>query len=174
MRWIPIALCMAGALLPPNGADPTPHVSLLTFTHIIVYNVNTTVFESENTAMNSTATNTPTTTNINIRIDANVKQEAETLFEKLGMSISGAINIFFRQAIRQQAIPFEIKAKSPEGEYNDYFTPDVVKSILESAEQFKRGEYISFSLDELIAMEDGEIPQRAIDFLESRKKAGNQ
>ena len=111
------------------------------------------------------------TTNINIRIDANVKQEAENLFEKLGMSISGAINIFFRQAIRLQAIPFEIKAKTPDEEYNDYFTPDVVKSILESAERIKRGESITFTIDELIAMETGDIPQRAIDFLESRKAA---
>ena len=124
--------------------------------------------------MNSTTTNTPTTTNINIRIDANVKQEAEILFEKLGMSISGAINIFFRQAIRQQAIPFEIKAKSLEEEYNDYFTPDIIKDILESAERIKRGDSITFTIDELTAMETGDIPQRAIDFLESRKRAVNE
>ena len=110
---------------------------------------------------------------MNIRIDAGVKQEAETLFDKLGFSMSGAINVFFRQAIREQAIPFEIKAKTPEEEYDEYFTPDVVKSILESAEHFKRGEYITFTLDELIAMETGQIPQRAIDFLETHKKAVN-
>jgi DNA-damage-inducible protein J len=45
---------------------------------------------------------------INVRLDDNVKQEAEILFESLGMSVSGAINIFFRQAIREQAIPFQI------------------------------------------------------------------
>ncbi|MCL2060569.1 MAG: type II toxin-antitoxin system RelB/DinJ family antitoxin [Oscillospiraceae bacterium] len=118
--------------------------------------------------------NSVTTTNINIRIDANIKQEAETLFEKLGISLSGAINIFFRQAIRLQAIPFEIKAKSPEDDYNDYFSPDVVKSILKSAEHIKRGESITFTIEELIAMEDGNIPQRAIDFMESHKKAVNE
>ena len=119
--------------------------------------------------------NIPTTTNINIRIDSRVKQEAEILFEKLGISVSGAVNIFFRQAIRQQAIPFEIKAKTEaEEKYDAYFTPDVVNSILESVGQFRRGEYISFSLDELIAMETGPIPQRAIDFLETHKKAVNE
>ena len=111
-------------------------------------------------------------TSITIRIDDDVKRDAETLFNKLGFSISGAINVFFRQAIRQQAIPFEIKAKTEaEEKYDEYFTPDVVKSILESEEHFKRGEYITFTLDELIAMETGPIPQRAIDFLESHKKA---
>jgi len=124
--------------------------------------------------MSNTVINMPKTTNINIRIDANVKQEAETLFEKLGMSVSGAINIFFRQAIREQAIPFQIRAKTPAEEYNDYFSPVVVKSILESAERIKRGESITFTIDELIAIEDGDIPQRAIEFLESHKKAVNE
>ena len=48
-------------------------------------------------------------TNISVRIDENLKKDAETLFDDLGMSMSGAINIFFRQAVREQAIPFEIK-----------------------------------------------------------------
>ena len=49
-----------------------------------------------------------TSTNLTIRIDANIKSEAEKLFEDLGMSISTAFNIFLRQAIRVQAIPFSI------------------------------------------------------------------
>ena len=48
--------------------------------------------------------------NFTVRIDDDVKKEAEILFDKLGMSVSGAINIFFRQAIREQGIPFQIKA----------------------------------------------------------------
>ena len=48
---------------------------------------------------------------INVRLDDNVKQEAEVLFEHLGLSVSGAINIFFRQAIREQAIPFAISRR---------------------------------------------------------------
>ena len=47
-------------------------------------------------------------TNLTIRIDAGVKNEAEKLFEELGMSISTAFNIFLRQAVRMQAIPFAI------------------------------------------------------------------
>jgi len=49
-----------------------------------------------------------TTTNLTIRIDSGVKGEAEKLFEDLGMSISTAFNIFLRQAVRMQAIPFTI------------------------------------------------------------------
>jgi len=66
------------------------------------------VKESEKLTMRNAAVSTPTTTNINIRIDGGLKKEAEILFGKLGLSISGGINIFFRQAIREQAIPFEL------------------------------------------------------------------
>lgn len=48
------------------------------------------------------------TANLTVRIDASVKSEAEKLFEDLGMSISTAFNIFLRQAVRAQAIPFTI------------------------------------------------------------------
>jgi len=110
-------------------------------------------------------------TNLTVRIDENVKRDAEMLFGMLGISMSGAINIFFRQAIREQAIPFTIRAKTAEEKYNEYFSPQVVNEILHSAAQAERGEVITFSIDELEAMEDGEIPQRALDFLEAHKKA---
>ena len=62
-------------------------------------------------------------TNVTIRIDETVKKETENLFDKLGMSMSGAINIFFRQAIREQAIPFPIRAKTDGEKYSKYFNP---------------------------------------------------
>ena len=111
-------------------------------------------------------------TNITIRIDEKVKHEAETLFNKLGLSISGAINVFFRQAIREQAIPFPISAKSAEEKYDEYFNPHNMKILKESISQAEHGEVITFTMAELIAMEDGEIPQRALDFMEAQKKAG--
>ena len=49
-----------------------------------------------------------TATNLTIRVDSSIKSEAEKLFEDLGMSISTAFNIFLRQAVRMQAIPFTI------------------------------------------------------------------
>jgi DNA-damage-inducible protein J len=45
-------------------------------------------------------------TNLTIRIDEATKQEAETLFNRIGLNMSSAISVFFRQAIREQAIPF--------------------------------------------------------------------
>ena len=47
-------------------------------------------------------------TNLTVRIDSSLKDEAESLFKDLGMSLSTAFNIFLRQAVRMQAIPFTI------------------------------------------------------------------
>ena len=44
----------------------------------------------------------------NIKIDSAVKLQAQELFERLGMNLSTAINVFLRQAIREQAMPFRI------------------------------------------------------------------
>ena len=107
---------------------------------------------------------------INVRIDEDVKRDAEVLFEELGLSLSGAVNLFFRQALRERAIPFTIRAKAPEEKYNEYFTPQTVKGILRSVQQVERGEMITFSIAELEAMENGEIPRRVKDFLEASRK----
>ena len=52
-------------------------------------------------------------TNISIRIDEDVKRDAENLFAKLGLTLSSATNVFFRQAVRTQGIPFLITAIEP-------------------------------------------------------------
>jgi DNA-damage-inducible protein J len=49
------------------------------------------------------------TSNINIRVDSKVKEEAEELFNKIGMNMSTAMNVFLRQSIRYGGIPFEIR-----------------------------------------------------------------
>ncbi|GHU69073.1 DNA-damage-inducible protein J [Clostridia bacterium] len=48
------------------------------------------------------------TTNVSIRMDVNLKREAENLFSDLGLNMTSALNMFIRQAVRTQSIPFEI------------------------------------------------------------------
>ena len=47
-------------------------------------------------------------TSISVKIDKELKAEADRLFNALGIPISTAMNIFIRQAVQKQAIPFEI------------------------------------------------------------------
>ena len=52
----------------------------------------------------------------NISIDAETKARAQELFADFGMDLSTAINIFLRQAIRENAIPFTITRDVPNDE----------------------------------------------------------
>lgn len=49
------------------------------------------------------------TANVNVRVDEDLKRNAEKLFDDLGMNMSTAINIFLRQAVESDGIPFMIQ-----------------------------------------------------------------
>lgn len=44
-----------------------------------------------------------------IRIDSNVKTEANELFKKLGIDMSSAVNIFLRQCVLRGGLPFKVE-----------------------------------------------------------------
>ena len=48
------------------------------------------------------------TTNLSIRIDRELKNEADQVFNSLGMNLTTAITVFVKQVVRQKKIPFEI------------------------------------------------------------------
>ncbi|MBR4125886.1 MAG: type II toxin-antitoxin system RelB/DinJ family antitoxin [Victivallales bacterium] len=51
----------------------------------------------------------PKSTNVSIRMDLDLKRDAETLFANLGMNLSTAFNVFLRQSLRVQGLPFPVK-----------------------------------------------------------------
>ena len=56
------------------------------------------------------------TTNISIRMDTDLKAQAEALFSELGMNLTTAFNVFVRQSLREGKIPFEISLNRPNSE----------------------------------------------------------
>jgi len=56
------------------------------------------------------------TTNVTIRMDSELKADAEALLEEMGMNLSTAFNIFIRQTLRDGAIPFRISTGRPNKE----------------------------------------------------------
>ena len=89
------------------------------------------------------------TTNINVRVDSELKQEAEELFNDLGLNMSSAINMFLRSAIMHDGIPFEIKRQIPNAEtraaLNEY------EEMRKNPGQYKRYESFDDMLDEVFA-----------------------
>ena len=71
--------------------------------------------------------------NVTIRMDENMKRQADELFSDFGMSLSGAITVFLKQSLREQAIPFQIGRDMPNRE------------TLEAIEEVKRLSLIHIS-----------------------------
>lgn len=55
-------------------------------------------------------------TNVTIRMDKDLKRQADELFKVLGLSFSTAVGVFCRQAVMRGKIPFELSADKPNAE----------------------------------------------------------
>ena len=53
------------------------------------------------------------TTNLTIRTEKAIKDQAESIFNELGINMTTAVNMFLRTAIREHGIPFELKLDVP-------------------------------------------------------------
>ena len=70
-------------------------------------------------------------TNINIRMDAELKKQFEAFCSDMGMSMTTAFTIFAKKAVREYRIPFEISGDVP--------NKDTRKAIAEVDEMIKNG-----------------------------------
>ncbi len=48
---------------------------------------------------------------VTIRVDKDLKESAENLFNRLGLNMSTAFNAFLRKAVNEDAIPFSVSAR---------------------------------------------------------------
>lgn len=88
------------------------------------------------------------TTNINVRVDSALKQEAETLFNELGLTMSSAINMFLRSAINHNGIPFEIKRHTPNAETKAAL--DEYEEMKKNPDKYKRYKSFDEIIDEVL------------------------
>ena len=80
--------------------------------------------------------------NMTLRVEPKLKEQASELFKALGMDLSTATGIFYRQAIRCHGLPFEVKIEEPNeatyaameaAENDDVFGPfDSIDSLMEA------------------------------------------
>lgn len=64
-----------------------------------------------------------------ISLDADVRAQAQALFADLGLDLSTAVNIFLRQAIREDGFPFVIQREVPNAE---------TRAAMEEAEEMRK------------------------------------
>lgn len=61
-----------------------------------------------------------------VRIDEDLKKQATELFARLGMDMSGAMNVFLRQCVMRGGLPFDV------------VVPQYKSEVLEAMEEAKR------------------------------------
>ena len=88
------------------------------------------------------------TTNLNIRIDKELKEQAEIFFGELGLNMSSAFNIFVRQSLRQGKIPFELSIVT-----DPFYSSTNMSVLRKSIQEADNGKFVGKTLEELRAME---------------------
>lgn len=69
-------------------------------------------------------------TNINIRMDEDLKKQFESFCSDVGMTMTTAFCVFAKAAVRQRKIPFEISAEDPfYSESNMAYLKNVISDI---------------------------------------------
>ena len=62
--------------------------------------------------------------NVSFRIDSDLKNQAEVLFQNLGLNMTTAFNMFLRQSVREGRIPFDVTINVPNS--------DTIEAMIES------------------------------------------
>lgn len=85
------------------------------------------------------------TKGVNIRIDEDLKAQADTMFESMGLNLSAAVTIFLKRAVADGEIPFTVKINDP------FYSESNLKHINNAVKEFEKGD---FKQHDLIEVED--------------------
>lgn len=70
--------------------------------------------------------------NVNIRVDDALKQKAERIFSDLGLSMSAATNVFYKQVVRHGGIPFDLRV-------DPFYSDENQAHLQETIEKYEAG-----------------------------------
>ncbi len=81
-----------------------------------------------------------------VQIDPALAAEAQTVLQKLGLTLTDAVNLFLREAVFEQALPFAVNAP-------DRFTEaELLEKHDRGVKEYREGRYVVKTMEELEAM----------------------
>jgi len=83
-------------------------------------------------------------TNVNIRMDDQLKKQFEEFCSNVGLTMSAAFNVFAKTSVRQQKIPFEITTV-----IDNFYSEPNMKFLLEGINQLEAGKGIEHEIIEV-------------------------
>jgi len=91
----------------------------------------------------------PKTANINLRIEPDVKAQADAVFSSLGISVTDAINVFLHASIMEGGFPFQ--PKQPQYNRETLLAVQEAKDIMAGKVKAKRYGSLSDLLEDMDA-----------------------
>lgn len=80
------------------------------------------------------------TANVVVRIEPDIKKRAEAVLGNIGLSMSDAVNLFCRQIIFQNGIPFDLKSEfPPELDASSWTEDEVTEKVMHGVDDYKHG-----------------------------------
>ncbi len=79
---------------------------------------------------------------ISLRVDDDVKRNAEITLNDIGLSMSAAINIFLKKIAREKRIPFELSADPFYSESNIKYLEEIINDIKSGKAHFAEHDLI--------------------------------
>lgn len=84
------------------------------------------------------------TTNLFVRLDPVVKEQAESVLTQLGVPMASAVSIFLQQVVLQNGLPFEVKLPTAKPIAYGALTETQFNALMEKAfAEYKKGETLS-------------------------------
>jgi DNA-damage-inducible protein J len=83
-------------------------------------------------------------TNINIRMDSQLKNQFETFCANVGLTMSAAFNVYAKTTVRLQKIPFEITVET-----DPFYSETNMKVLMASIKQLEEGKGAEHELVEV-------------------------
>jgi len=85
-------------------------------------------------------------TNIQVRVDSQLKSEAEQLFSDMGLDMPTAVRLFLKQALIANGLPFAV-GRDP------FYSVNNQQALCHSMAQMEKGQVVRKTIAELEAME---------------------
>ncbi len=82
--------------------------------------------------------------NVNVRVEPEIKKQAEDILDKLGVSASAFINMTYRQVIMKRGIPFSVELPSGIKTLNTMTDAEFDEMMQTGLEQAEKGESVPY------------------------------
>ncbi len=82
------------------------------------------------------------TKSVNFRIDEKLKNDADSILDEIGLSMTSALTLFLKQVVNKRAIPFKLEAEDP------FYSLENQLLIAERLEEYKAKHYKEHELIE--------------------------